>query len=46
MFVFARVSFFAFIFTLFSLNTANADEIKKEKRKIADFTKIVISGSV
>ncbi|HXH54202.1 MAG TPA: head GIN domain-containing protein [Gammaproteobacteria bacterium] len=42
---FGRVSFSALIFILFSLNTANADEIKKEKRQIADFTKIVISGA-
>lgn len=45
MIVLVRVSFFALIFILFSLNAANADEMKKEKREIADFTKIVISGS-
>ena len=40
-----RVSFLALVFMVFSLNTANADEIKKENREIANFTKIVISGS-
>jgi len=45
MFALARVSFLALVFSLFFLNIANADEIKKEKREIADFTKIAISGS-
>ncbi len=45
MFLLRRVCFLVLTFSLFFLNTANADEIKKEKREIADFTKIVISGS-
>jgi hypothetical protein len=43
--VFMRVSFLVLIFGLFSLNTANAQERRKEKREITDFTKVFISGS-
>jgi hypothetical protein len=45
MFALTRVYFLALVFALSFGNAANADDIKKEKREIADFTKIVISGS-
>lgn len=43
--VLMRVSLAALAFNLFFLNVLNANEIKKEKRAISDFTKIVISGT-
>lgn len=50
--MFARISFLCLIFSLFSINVANSDEITsefgkiiKEKREIPNFTKIVITSS-